>query len=89
VCESAPPRVAPMINCATVPTTISGSAVATRSRIDISVATSARPSHNAACSQISVVTNPAGATRGYSSDATFGGSAESGLMTPKCAGIWA
>lgn len=55
VCSSATPKVAPMINCATVPTTISDSAVATRSQIDSSVATRASPSHSAASSQVSVM----------------------------------
>src|ERR1019366_8440370 len=58
VCRSAVPRVAPIISCATVPTTISESAVATRSQIDTRVATRARPSHRAARSQVSVMTLP-------------------------------
>jgi hypothetical protein len=49
------PMRAPMISCATVPTTISDKAVAMRSQIDSSVATKASPSHSAACVQISVM----------------------------------
>src|ERR1700676_4787818 len=56
VCRSVVPMVAPIISCATVPTTISDNAVATRSQIDNRVATSARPSHSAARSQVSVIT---------------------------------
>jgi hypothetical protein len=41
----------------TVPTTISDSAVAMRSQIEINVATSARPNHNAACAQTSVMSS--------------------------------
>jgi hypothetical protein len=39
---------APMTSCAIVPTTISESAVETRSQIDSNVAISAKPTHKAA-----------------------------------------
>jgi hypothetical protein len=55
VCRSVAPTVAPIISCATVPTTISDSAVAMRSQIEISVAKSASPSHSAACAQTAVM----------------------------------
>src|SRR5213082_2372489 len=44
-----------MTNCASVPTTISESAVATRSQIEASAANNARPIHNAASAQVSVI----------------------------------
>jgi hypothetical protein len=44
-----------MTNWATVPTTISESAVATRNQMESIVATSAKPSHKAACDQTSVI----------------------------------
>ena len=86
MCRRAVPSVAPMISWATVPTTISDNAVATRSQIDNRVATRARPNHRAARNQVSVTTVT---LAGYSSDGTVGGSAESGLITPKRAGICA
>src|SRR5437870_11719011 len=44
-----------MSSCARVPTTISESAVATRSQIDTSVAMSASPSQSTASAQVSVI----------------------------------
>ena len=52
--SAAVPISAPITSWAIVPTTISDSAVATRSQIEISVAASASPSHKAASAQISV-----------------------------------
>src|SRR5439155_16334005 len=52
--STAVPTSAPMSSCAMVPTTISESAVATRSQIDTSVAMSASPSQSAASAQVSV-----------------------------------
>ena len=49
------PITAPMINWAIVPTTISESAVEIRSQIEIKLAISARPSHNAARAQTPVM----------------------------------
>jgi hypothetical protein len=77
--------------------------VATRSQIDNMVATRARPNHKAASSQVSVMKVffqgrcRRAAVRKlrlvsastYSLDATLGESSESGLITPKRAGIWA
>src|SRR5262249_26015863 len=55
VCSMVAPTVAPMTSWATVPTTISESAVATRNQIETRVAKSASPSHNAACAQTAVM----------------------------------
>jgi hypothetical protein len=54
-CADTVPTNAPISSCATVPTTISDSAVAIRNRIEISVAASASPSQSAARSQTSVM----------------------------------
>src|ERR1019366_4115593 len=51
----ADPTAAPMINWAMMPTTISESAVETRSQIDSSDAMSAKPSHSAANAQTPVM----------------------------------
>jgi hypothetical protein len=51
----ADPMTAPMISWAIVPTTISESAVEIRSQIEIKLAISARPSHNAASAQTPVM----------------------------------
>jgi len=56
--STAEPMAAPRINCATVPTTISDSAVETRSQIENRLAIKARPSHNAARAQIPVIRKP-------------------------------
>src|SRR5690242_19980830 len=53
--STAEPIAAPMTSGATVPTTISESAVETRSQIDSKLAISARPSHSAASAQTPVI----------------------------------
>src|SRR4029077_7967401 len=55
--STAAPTAAPMINCAIVPTTISDSAVETRSQIESKLAINARPSHSAASPHTPVMTH--------------------------------
>ena len=67
-----------------VPTTISDSTVAIRSHMDTRVAIRAKPNHNPASAQISVVF-----VSHQVSAATEGESFRSGLITPKSAGMCA
>lgn len=59
------PISAPVMSCATVPTTISESAVEMRSQIEMRLATRASDSHSAASAQTPVTTEPvAGGRKG-------------------------